>query len=351
MEGLMEGLMEGFYVHRLQSLCRQRGWDEPSYEFDMHRSGFTCRVRVNGREYPSNSAHDSHLLAQEQAAIVAYLVVHHFSVNTGAQGLPAEGEGTRRNKRHSHNAYKNTTNSGSCDEDSGEGSHGPESTSRQDKGAGQDRHSAKAEKAIASLATIEYIKGELRRFEPEETAHLKHSSHEHDSILRAKTDNTETETDIFHAHPGQEKDALHPPCNTLYVSNLPIDTSEEDLVALFSMQHGYERLCFRTKANGPTCLVEFKSTLLAAKTLYKLDGYQLANNTRDTMDGMRLRFSRNPLGVRSDLWLQAPAQRQDPGTGYIPIFGQSPFDSVSLSDRVVAESISDFSISEWGGGR
>ncbi|KAF8460315.1 hypothetical protein BDZ91DRAFT_428513 [Kalaharituber pfeilii] len=80
----------------------------------------------------------------------------------------------------------------------------------------------------------------------------------------------------------------NPPCNTLYVGNLPVGTSEDELKALFSRQRGYKRLCFRTKQNGPMCFVEFE------------DG------------GIRLSFSKNPLGVRST-----------PANGAAPIPGAS----------------------------
>ncbi|KAJ3501570.1 hypothetical protein NM208_g16907 [Fusarium decemcellulare] len=62
----------------------------------------------------------------------------------------------------------------------------------------------------------------------------------------------------------------NPPCNTLYVGNLPIDTSEEELKALFSKQRGYKRLCFRTKQNGPMCFVEFEDVSFATKALHEL---------------------------------------------------------------------------------
>jgi hypothetical protein len=92
----------------------------------------------------------------------------------------------------------------------------------------------------------------------------------------------------------------NPPCNTLYVGNLPIDTSEEELKAMFSKQRGYKRLCFRTKQNGPMCFVEFEDVSFATKTLHELYGQPLHNSVKG---GIRLSFSKNPLGVRSG---QAP---------------------------------------------
>jgi hypothetical protein len=88
----------------------------------------------------------------------------------------------------------------------------------------------------------------------------------------------------------------NPPCNTLYVGNLPLDTSEEELKAMFSKQRGYKRLCFRTKQNGPMCFVEFEDVTFATKALHDLYGQPLHNSVKG---GIRLSFSKNPLGVRS----------------------------------------------------
>lgn len=48
----------------------------------------------------------------------------------------------------------------------------------------------------------------------------------------------------------------NPPCNTLYVGNIPNETSEEELDALFASCPGYKRLSFKTRSNGPMCFVE-----------------------------------------------------------------------------------------------
>jgi hypothetical protein len=88
----------------------------------------------------------------------------------------------------------------------------------------------------------------------------------------------------------------NPPCNTLYVGNLPMDTSEDELKAIFCKQRGYKRLCYRTKANGPMCFVEFEDTGFATRCLKQLYGHPLSNSTKG---GIRLSFSKNPLGVRS----------------------------------------------------
>lgn len=108
----------------------------------------------------------------------------------------------------------------------------------------------------------------------------------------------------FHRHnfPPVNPADQNPPCNTLYVGNLPIDTSEEELKAMFSKQRGYKRLCFRTKQNGPMCFVEFEDVSFATKALHELYGQPLHNSVKG---GIRLSFSKNPLGVRSG---QSPSQ-------------------------------------------
>lgn len=88
----------------------------------------------------------------------------------------------------------------------------------------------------------------------------------------------------------------NPPCNTLYVGNLPPDTQEEELKEIFSVRPGYKRLCFRTKQNGPMCFVEFEDEHFAGEALRELYGFGLSNSVKG---GIRLSYSKNPLGVRS----------------------------------------------------
>ncbi|KAL8947016.1 MAG: hypothetical protein Q9222_006657 [Ikaeria aurantiellina] len=118
----------------------------------------------------------------------------------------------------------------------------------------------------------------------------------------------------------------NPPCNTLYVGNLPIDTSEDELKAMFSKQRGYKRLCFRTKQNGPMCFVEFEDISFATKALNELYGYPLHNSVKG---GIRLSFSKNPLGVRNgqpgSMGPPTPLSPQGPmpglnGLGSLPAF-------------------------------
>lgn len=103
----------------------------------------------------------------------------------------------------------------------------------------------------------------------------------------------------------------NPPCNTLYVGNLPPDATETELRTLFSPQKGFRRLSFRTKnqslANpsstshnhGPMCFVEFEDVAHATRALAELYGRALPRpNGSNGKGGIRLSFSKNPLGVR-----------------------------------------------------
>lgn len=88
-------------------LCRRRGWHDPSYECYRDGSGFTCLVLVNGREYQTDIPYESHGLAQENAAMRAFMVCRNFSVNGGmlarngiVQGLPAD-EAKQKSRRTS----------------------------------------------------------------------------------------------------------------------------------------------------------------------------------------------------------------------------------------------------------
>ncbi|KAI9282263.1 hypothetical protein BY458DRAFT_531218 [Sporodiniella umbellata] len=84
----------------------------------------------------------------------------------------------------------------------------------------------------------------------------------------------------------------NPPCNTLYVGNLPPNANEEELKSMFSKCAGYKRLSFRNKSNGPMCFVEFDDAIYAAQALQDLHGNPLSNSIKG---GIRLSFSKNPL--------------------------------------------------------
>ncbi|KAI8093594.1 uncharacterized protein BX664DRAFT_358026 [Halteromyces radiatus] len=84
----------------------------------------------------------------------------------------------------------------------------------------------------------------------------------------------------------------NPPCNTLYVGNLPPNTNEDELRQLFSKCAGYKRMYFRTKPQGPMCFVEFDDVMCATQIMTELQGHTLSNSIKG---GIRLSFSKNPL--------------------------------------------------------
>lgn len=84
-------------------LCQRRGWGYPMYETYKTPSGYMCHVLVHGRDYQTDLAYASDQLAQENAAMRAFMVCRNFSVNGGmlarngvVQGLPASESRTRQ---------------------------------------------------------------------------------------------------------------------------------------------------------------------------------------------------------------------------------------------------------------
>ena len=90
----------------------------------------------------------------------------------------------------------------------------------------------------------------------------------------------------------------NPPCNTLYVGNLPQEATEQELLELFAPVAGFRRLAFRQKPapSGPMCFVEFESVGAATETMTRMYGTVLRQSSKG---GIRLSYSKNPLGVRS----------------------------------------------------
>ncbi|KAI9263685.1 hypothetical protein BY458DRAFT_491137 [Sporodiniella umbellata] len=89
----------------------------------------------------------------------------------------------------------------------------------------------------------------------------------------------------------------NPPCNTLYVGNLPANTNQEELRSVFSKCEGYKRMSYRIKSTqqGPMCFVEFEDVLCATQAMTSLQAYMLSNSVKN---GIRLSFSKNPLFIK-----------------------------------------------------
>ncbi|KAI1194447.1 hypothetical protein F5X97DRAFT_346704 [Nemania serpens] len=90
------------------ALCCRCGWKDHSYEYyDRDPSRYTCLVPVNGREYQTDLSCESPSMAQENAAMRAFMVGRNFSVNGSmlarngiVRGLSANDSGRRKKSRH-----------------------------------------------------------------------------------------------------------------------------------------------------------------------------------------------------------------------------------------------------------
>ncbi|KAH9062766.1 hypothetical protein EDB87DRAFT_1777640 [Lactarius vividus] len=127
----------------------------------------------------------------------------------------------------------------------------------------------------------------------------------------------------------------NPPINTLYVGNLPSSPPlpgygpnhlEDNLRNLFSTQPGFRKLCFRQKSNGPMCFVEFVDVQHATKALNELYGSTLGGLVKG--GGIRISYSKNPLGVRTPTNPVNGAQQ--PPAGLITSGGAFPAEVLQL---------------------
>jgi len=98
------------HIQYLASLCTRRSWPEPAYQTSRNSSGYRCVVRVNNREYQTPKYHRDEVLAQEDAALIAYTICRNFSANDGMyptgfahegmiQGNPVPVGSGRRSRR------------------------------------------------------------------------------------------------------------------------------------------------------------------------------------------------------------------------------------------------------------
>ncbi|KAL2350187.1 hypothetical protein BJ546DRAFT_1031913 [Cryomyces antarcticus] len=86
-----------FYIMYLTGLCHRRHWPDPLFDTYRTRHGYQCTVRVNNREYTTDTGYESDELARNAAATRAYMICRNFSGGNGiVQGLPvAIGAGRR----------------------------------------------------------------------------------------------------------------------------------------------------------------------------------------------------------------------------------------------------------------
>jgi len=71
------------HIQYLAGLCQRRNYPAPLYTILPSSSGFRCVVRVNNREYQSDSYYSSEKMARENAALRAYNLCKNLSSNDG----------------------------------------------------------------------------------------------------------------------------------------------------------------------------------------------------------------------------------------------------------------------------
>jgi len=103
-------------------LCNRRRWPDPMFETRHSRNGWSCRVRVNNREYTCDHVYSTEELARDKAAESAYMICRNFSLNDGmypgqkqgqagvTQGLPVAIGTGRRSSKHQYGGEYATAN-------------------------------------------------------------------------------------------------------------------------------------------------------------------------------------------------------------------------------------------------
>lgn len=88
------------------------------------------------------------------------------------------------------------------------------------------------------------------------------------------------------------------PCNTLFIGNLGESTREEELHQLMASQPGFRQLKWSPTGKGIIAFVEFDDVATASYVHQAMQGVVLPSNERG---GIRIQYSKNPLGKRSPL--------------------------------------------------
>ncbi|PVH79285.1 hypothetical protein DL98DRAFT_589522 [Cadophora sp. DSE1049] len=145
----------------------------------------------------------------------------------------------------------------------------------------------------AGGGTVDLVSYKVKQLEPLEKETASEASHSIVSdIVQADEDAGQPESSKGKAPAGlNEPPKAEPPTRKLtdpLTSYSPCD--------ILSVAR-YKRMMFRTKQSGPMCYVQFDDTVCAMETLFLLQGHPLQSSVNG---GIRLGFSRNPLGVRSE---------------------------------------------------
>ncbi|KAJ3752156.1 hypothetical protein EV360DRAFT_55719 [Lentinula raphanica] len=230
----------------------------------------------------------------------------HFSKSSAGSHVPNSASSKAS---HSSNDHSRSSRSSSVAADSIHSKHSARDTSPQlpspSSGSGNSASGVPAPAAISSTSSTSstrHAPAPLHHFaqNPISNPNLSHLS-SLPSSLSGITSNVDQ----------------NPPINTLYVGNLPIspppmgyppDILEESLRELFRTRPGYKRLSFKQKHTGPMCFVEFEDVNAATKTINELYGNTLNGLVKG--GGIRLSYSKNPLGIRT------PTSANGTGAGF-----------------------------------
>jgi len=124
------------HIQYLAGLCQRRNYPAPLYSVFGSSSGFRCVVRVNNREYQSDSYYASEKMARENAALRAYNLCKNLSSNDGmypagyhhgglVQGVPV----AIGSDRHRYGSESSGSRNASSSPETRDGAHYMESRS------------------------------------------------------------------------------------------------------------------------------------------------------------------------------------------------------------------------------
>lgn len=89
----------------------------------------------------------------------------------------------------------------------------------------------------------------------------------------------------------------NPPCSTLFIGNLADSVSETELRGLFGAQPGFKQLKLMKNGRNVTCFCDFDDLQTAMTVHTNMQGAVLTSSDRG---GIRIQYSKNPLGKRRD---------------------------------------------------
>jgi RNA recognition motif-containing protein len=102
----------------------------------------------------------------------------------------------------------------------------------------------------------------------------------------------------YYGQQASSKGDLLAPCTTLFVGNLGVDTTETELLDLFSRCPGFKRLHVQPTSKGapPVCFVDFQDVQFSTHVLQSLQGFNLKTSEKG---GIRIEYAKHRMGEAS----------------------------------------------------